>query len=160
MKLKLAEERATVIESIKTIGNVTGTGFNILTRLESDIDISRVYKASFDTLKKFVANLKNPDALAGVRKRLLECPAEPFLSLVAWQAAAYASEDGRLTESMCLDICDDAIIDHRQKMRWLSEEEKLMMERQIQLQYQMQERQMAMQIAKIENFVFGSLRFM
>lgn len=43
---------------------------------------------------------------------------------VAWQAAAYASDDGRLTEQMCIDICDDAVRDHRQKMEWLSTEEK------------------------------------
>lgn len=35
---------------------------------------------------------------------------------VAWQAAAYASDDGRLTEQMCIDICDDAVRDHRQKV--------------------------------------------
>ncbi|KAI8430910.1 hypothetical protein MSG28_001029 [Choristoneura fumiferana] len=43
---------------------------------------------------------------------------------VAWQAAAYASDDGRLTQQMCIDICDDAVNDHRQKMEWLSAEEK------------------------------------
>ncbi|KAM3968557.1 ATPase family AAA domain containing bor [Aphomia sociella] len=43
---------------------------------------------------------------------------------VAWQAAAYASDDGRLTEQMCIEICDDAVRDHRQKMEWLSSEEK------------------------------------
>ncbi|CAK1554939.1 unnamed protein product [Leptosia nina] len=43
---------------------------------------------------------------------------------VAWQAAAYASDDGRLTEQMCIEICDDAVNDHRQKMEWLSAEEK------------------------------------
>ncbi|XP_034839759.1 ATPase family AAA domain-containing protein 3A homolog [Maniola hyperantus] len=43
---------------------------------------------------------------------------------VAWQAAAYASDDGRLTEQMCIEICDDAVQDHRQKMEWLSAEEK------------------------------------
>ncbi|XP_045510106.1 ATPase family AAA domain-containing protein 3A homolog [Colias croceus] len=43
---------------------------------------------------------------------------------VAWQAAAYASDDGRLTERMCVAICDDAVADHRQKMEWLSAEEK------------------------------------
>ncbi|XP_072930516.1 ATPase family AAA domain-containing protein 3A homolog [Epargyreus clarus] len=43
---------------------------------------------------------------------------------VAWQAAAYASDDGRLTERMCIEICDDAVQDHRQKMEWLSTEEK------------------------------------
>lgn len=35
---------------------------------------------------------------------------------VAWQAAAYASDDGRLTQQMCIDICDDAVRDHRQKV--------------------------------------------
>ncbi|CAF4753242.1 unnamed protein product [Pieris macdunnoughi] len=43
---------------------------------------------------------------------------------VAWQAAAYASEDGRLTRSMCLDICHGAVLQYRQKMEWLSAEEK------------------------------------
>ncbi|XP_048488468.1 ATPase family AAA domain-containing protein 3A homolog [Plutella xylostella] len=43
---------------------------------------------------------------------------------VAWQAAAYASDDGRLTEQMCIEICDDAVLDHQQKMEWLSNEEK------------------------------------
>lgn len=43
---------------------------------------------------------------------------------VAWQAAAYASDDGRLTREMCIEICDDAVNDHRQKMEWLSSEEK------------------------------------
>lgn len=35
---------------------------------------------------------------------------------VAWQAAAYASEDGVLTEKMVLDRCDDAILQHKQKV--------------------------------------------
>lgn len=35
---------------------------------------------------------------------------------VAWQAAAYASDDGRLTQQMCIEICDDAVHDHRQKV--------------------------------------------
>lgn len=35
---------------------------------------------------------------------------------VAWQAAAYASEDGILTEKMVLDRVEDAIIQHRQKV--------------------------------------------
>lgn len=37
---------------------------------------------------------------------------------VAWQAAAYASDDGRLTEQMCIEICDDAVKDHRQKVSY------------------------------------------
>ncbi|XP_077302521.1 ATPase family AAA domain containing bor [Arctopsyche grandis] len=43
---------------------------------------------------------------------------------VAWQAAAYSSIDGILTEEMVLDICEEALEDHRLKMEWLSEEEK------------------------------------
>ncbi|KAG7214164.1 hypothetical protein KM043_001513 [Ampulex compressa] len=43
---------------------------------------------------------------------------------VAWQAAAYASEDGTLTESMVVDRCAEAIKQHKQKVRWQSEQEK------------------------------------
>lgn len=35
---------------------------------------------------------------------------------VAWQAAAYASEDGVLTEKMVMDRCLDAVKQHRQKV--------------------------------------------
>lgn len=35
---------------------------------------------------------------------------------VAWQAAAYASEDGVLTEKMVLDIVEDHVRQHRQKV--------------------------------------------
>ncbi|XP_051979868.1 ATPase family AAA domain-containing protein 3-like [Xyrauchen texanus] len=38
---------------------------------------------------------------------------------VAWQAAAYSSEDGVLTEAMIDARVDDAIRQHRQKMDWL-----------------------------------------
>ncbi|XP_076023127.1 uncharacterized protein LOC143013397 [Genypterus blacodes] len=38
---------------------------------------------------------------------------------VAWQSAAYASEDGVLTEAMIDARVDDAIIQHAQKMDWL-----------------------------------------
>lgn len=34
----------------------------------------------------------------------------------AWQAAAFASEDGVLTEKMVMDKCLDAIQQHRQKV--------------------------------------------
>ena len=44
---------------------------------------------------------------------------------VSWQAAAYASEDGVLTEKMVLDRCDAAVHQHKQKMAWLSELEQL-----------------------------------
>ncbi|XP_059619527.1 ATPase family AAA domain-containing protein 3A homolog [Phlebotomus argentipes] len=43
---------------------------------------------------------------------------------VAWQAALYCSEDGVLTEKMVLDKCEEAVHQHRQKMAWLSEQEK------------------------------------
>ncbi|XP_065093177.1 ATPase family AAA domain-containing protein 3A homolog [Ochlerotatus camptorhynchus] len=44
---------------------------------------------------------------------------------VSWQAACYASEQGVLTEKMVLDRCEAAVRQHRQKMAWLSEHEKL-----------------------------------
>lgn len=43
---------------------------------------------------------------------------------VAWQAALYSSEDGVLTEKMVLEKCRDAVHQHRQKVAWLSEEER------------------------------------
>ncbi|XP_062842518.1 ATPase family AAA domain containing 3 [Trichomycterus rosablanca] len=42
---------------------------------------------------------------------------------VAWQAAAYSSEDGMLTEAMIDARVDDAIRQHRQKMDWLHGDE-------------------------------------
>lgn len=39
---------------------------------------------------------------------------------VAWQAAAYASEDGVLTEQMVMDRVTDAVTQHRQKVRYFS----------------------------------------
>lgn len=43
---------------------------------------------------------------------------------VAWQAAAYASEDGVLTEQMIMDKCKEAVKQHKQKVQWQSEQEK------------------------------------
>lgn len=43
---------------------------------------------------------------------------------VAWQAAAYASEDGVLTKKMILDRVRDAVLQHKQKVEWQSEQEK------------------------------------
>lgn len=43
---------------------------------------------------------------------------------VAWQAAAYASEDGVLTEAMIDARVTDAIQQHQQKMEWLKAEGK------------------------------------
>lgn len=39
---------------------------------------------------------------------------------VAWQAAAYASEDGILTEKMVMDRVMDAVTQHRQKVHYSS----------------------------------------
>jgi ATPase family AAA domain-containing protein 3A/B len=36
---------------------------------------------------------------------------------VAWQASAYASEDGVLTKQMVMDRVKDAVTQHRQKVR-------------------------------------------
>ncbi|KAK0079121.1 hypothetical protein PV325_001700 [Microctonus aethiopoides] len=43
---------------------------------------------------------------------------------VAWQAAAYASEDGVLTEQMAIDKCLEAVKQHKQKVQWQSEQER------------------------------------
>ncbi|KAI9562932.1 hypothetical protein GHT06_010388 [Daphnia sinensis] len=43
---------------------------------------------------------------------------------VAWQASAYASSDGILTEKMIMEKVKDAVQQHRQKVNWQSEEEK------------------------------------
>nr|NP_001247135.1 belphegor, isoform B [Drosophila melanogaster]NP_524996.1 belphegor, isoform A [Drosophila melanogaster]Q9VEX6.2 RecName: Full=ATPase family AAA domain-containing protein 3A homolog; AltName: Full=Belphegor protein [Drosophila melanogaster]AAF43014.1 AAA family protein Bor [Drosophila melanogaster]AAF43016.1 AAA family protein Bor [Drosophila melanogaster]AAF55289.2 belphegor, isoform A [Drosophila melanogaster]AFH06453.1 belphegor, isoform B [Drosophila melanogaster] len=43
---------------------------------------------------------------------------------VSWQAAVYASEDGLLTEKMVLDRCYSAAQQHKQKMAWLSDQER------------------------------------
>ncbi|XP_071450896.1 ATPase family AAA domain-containing protein 3 [Hetaerina americana] len=43
---------------------------------------------------------------------------------VAWQAAAYASEDGVLTRQMVIDRTADAALQHQQKVDWQSEQEK------------------------------------
>jgi len=43
---------------------------------------------------------------------------------VAWQAAAYASENGVLTETMVMEKVKEAVKQHRQKVEWQSEEER------------------------------------
>ncbi|XP_011310539.1 ATPase family AAA domain-containing protein 3 [Fopius arisanus] len=43
---------------------------------------------------------------------------------VAWQAAAYASEDGVLTHQMVIDKCLEAVKQHKQKVQWQSEQER------------------------------------
>ncbi|KAL1428517.1 hypothetical protein MTO96_002885 [Rhipicephalus appendiculatus] len=42
---------------------------------------------------------------------------------VTWQAAAYASDDGVLTETMIMDRVHDAVKQNRQKVAWQTEEE-------------------------------------
>jgi hypothetical protein len=42
---------------------------------------------------------------------------------VAWQAAGYASESGVLTKAMIMDRVNDAVLNHHQKVLWMSEEE-------------------------------------
>lgn len=42
---------------------------------------------------------------------------------VAWQASAYASEDGVLTEAMVMSKVEDSIRAHKMKVRWQSEQE-------------------------------------
>ncbi len=42
---------------------------------------------------------------------------------VAWQAAGYASESGVLTKVMIMDRVNDAVLNHHQKVLWMSEEE-------------------------------------
>uniref|UniRef100_A0A1A9VL31 AAA+ ATPase domain-containing protein n=1 Tax=Glossina austeni TaxID=7395 RepID=A0A1A9VL31_GLOAU len=44
---------------------------------------------------------------------------------VSWQAAVYASENGVLTEKMVLDRARSAAAQHKQKMAWLSDHERL-----------------------------------
>ncbi|XP_014474470.1 PREDICTED: ATPase family AAA domain-containing protein 3 [Dinoponera quadriceps] len=43
---------------------------------------------------------------------------------VSWQMAAYASEDGVLTDNMVVNCCAEAIKQHKQKVHWRSDEEK------------------------------------
>ncbi|XP_044751853.1 ATPase family AAA domain-containing protein 3A homolog [Coccinella septempunctata] len=43
---------------------------------------------------------------------------------VAWQAAAYSSEDGILTEKMVIEKCEYSVKQHRQKVKWQSEQER------------------------------------
>jgi len=42
----------------------------------------------------------------------------------AWQATAFASEDGVLTKEMMLDRAKDAAAQHRQKTDWLADSER------------------------------------
>lgn len=46
-----------------------------------------------------------------------------YRTLVFWQASAYASEDGVLTETMVDDIVSDALRAHEKKVLWQQDHE-------------------------------------
>lgn len=77
---------------------------------------SRMKLAEFDYGKKCSAMAKLCEGLSGREISKLG---------VAWQAAAYASEDGVLTEAMIDEKVNDAIIQHQKKVLWQKEQESL-----------------------------------
>lgn len=48
-----------------------------------------------------------------------------FISLLRLQASAYASHDGLLTEKMVMERVSDAIEQHKRKLEWQAEEERV-----------------------------------
>lgn len=74
----------------------------------------RLKLAQFDYGKKCSEIAKRTEGMSGREISKLG---------VAWQAAAYSSEDGVLTEAMIDARVDDAIKQHQQKMDWLRAEE-------------------------------------
>ncbi|XP_015231544.1 PREDICTED: ATPase family AAA domain-containing protein 3A [Cyprinodon variegatus] len=75
----------------------------------------RLKLAQFDYGKKCSEIAKKTEGMSGREISKLG---------VAWQAAAYSSEDGILTEAMIDARVDDAIKQHNQKMDWLRAEEE------------------------------------
>uniref|UniRef100_A0A3Q2YN93 ATPase family AAA domain containing 3A n=1 Tax=Hippocampus comes TaxID=109280 RepID=A0A3Q2YN93_HIPCM len=75
----------------------------------------RMKLAQFDYGKKCSEIAKRAEGMSGREISKLG---------VAWQAAAYSSEDGVLTEAMIDTRVDDAVKQHRQKMDWLRTEEE------------------------------------
>ncbi|XP_008407996.1 ATPase family AAA domain containing 3 [Poecilia reticulata] len=75
----------------------------------------RLKLAQFDYGKKCSEIAKRTEGMSGREISKLG---------VAWQAAAYSSEDGVLTEAMIDARVDDAIKQHHQKMDWLRAEEE------------------------------------
>uniref|UniRef100_A0A8C5DPU5 AAA+ ATPase domain-containing protein n=1 Tax=Gouania willdenowi TaxID=441366 RepID=A0A8C5DPU5_GOUWI len=75
----------------------------------------RMKLAQFDYGKKCSDIAKRIDGMSGREISKLG---------VAWQAAAYSSEDGILTEAMIDARVDDAIKQHLQKMDWLYRDEE------------------------------------
>uniref|UniRef100_A0A8C4EGE9 AAA+ ATPase domain-containing protein n=1 Tax=Dicentrarchus labrax TaxID=13489 RepID=A0A8C4EGE9_DICLA len=76
----------------------------------------RMKLAQFDYGKKCSEIAKRTEGMSGREISKLG---------VAWQAAAYSSEDGVLTEAMIDARVDDAIKQHIQKMDWLHGEEEM-----------------------------------
>ncbi|XP_061639620.1 ATPase family AAA domain containing 3 [Phyllopteryx taeniolatus] len=75
----------------------------------------RMKLAQFDYGKKCSEIAKRAEGMSGREISKLG---------VAWQAAAYSSEDGVLTEAMIDARVGDAVKQHRQKMDWLRTEEE------------------------------------
>ncbi|KAF7208720.1 ATPase family AAA domain containing 3 [Nothobranchius furzeri] len=75
----------------------------------------RMKLAQFDYGKKCSEIAKRTEGMSGREISKLG---------VAWQAAAYSSEDGILTEAMIDARVDDAVKQHHQKMDWLRGEEE------------------------------------
>ncbi|CAG06848.1 unnamed protein product, partial [Tetraodon nigroviridis] len=75
----------------------------------------RMKLAQFDYGKKCSEIAKRTEGMSGREISKLG---------VAWQAAAYSSEDGVLTEAMIDARVDDAVKQHLQKMDWLRGEEE------------------------------------
>ncbi|XP_029989196.1 ATPase family AAA domain containing 3 isoform X14 [Sphaeramia orbicularis] len=75
----------------------------------------RMKLAQFDYIAKCSEIAKRTEGMSGREISKLG---------VAWQAAAYSSEDGVLTEAMIDARVDDAVKQHRQKMDWLHAEEE------------------------------------
>ncbi|KAG9260715.1 ATPase family AAA domain-containing protein 3A [Astyanax mexicanus] len=74
----------------------------------------RLKLAQFDYGKKCSEIAKRTEGMSGREISKLG---------VAWQAAAYSSEDGVLTEAMIDARVDDAVRQHAQKMNWLQDSE-------------------------------------
>uniref|UniRef100_A0AAR2K1J3 AAA+ ATPase domain-containing protein n=1 Tax=Pygocentrus nattereri TaxID=42514 RepID=A0AAR2K1J3_PYGNA len=80
----------------------------------------RLKLAQFDYGKKCSEIAKRTEGMSGREISKLG---------VAWQAAAYSSEDGVLTEAMIDARVDDAVRQHMQKMDWLQDTEGITMGR-------------------------------
>ncbi|XP_066527360.1 ATPase family AAA domain containing 3 [Hoplias malabaricus] len=78
----------------------------------------RLKLAQFDYGKKCSEIAKRTEGMSGREISKLG---------VAWQAAAYSSEDGVLTEAMIDARVDDAVRQHVQKMDWLQDSEGITM---------------------------------